>query len=103
MLSPVHSLVGFFYGSSQASSRLYGAGAILVMAEQSFYKLWMNCSLGSNTKGELLSLWIILRFSSSLGLDGIHIYGDSKIIVDWAVGLHKIRVLHRIRVLLFRC
>ena len=64
------------------------------MVDKSFFKVWMNCSSGSNTKGELLSLWILLWFSSSLDLDRIHIFGDSKIIVDWEVGLHCIRVLH---------
>ena len=93
-LAPAHKLMGFFDGASQLESRLCGAGAILWMDEFSFYKLWMNCNPGSNTKGELLSLWVLLQFTRSLGLDGIHIYGDSSIIIDWAKGIQRINLLY---------
>ena len=77
-MSPTHSLVGFFDGASQDDSSLCGVGAILKLEDLSYYHLWLNYSPKSNTKGELLSLWILLRFSKLLGMDGIHIFGDPR-------------------------
>ena len=54
-LAPQHNMMGFFDGVSQAGNSLCGAGAILRMTDQSYFKLWMNHCLGTNTKGELLS------------------------------------------------
>ena len=38
-MSPNHSLVGFFDGSSQASSSLYGSGEIMLLDDHSYCKL----------------------------------------------------------------
>ena len=84
----------FFDGASQEASSLCGVDAILLMDDLSFYKLWMNCNPGSNTKGVLLSLWILLNFTREARLDGIHIFGDSKIIIGWANSGHQINLLH---------
>ena len=54
----------------------------------------MSCSSGSNSKGELLALWIIFFFSNHLKLDGIQIYGDAKVIIDWALNVNNINILH---------
>ena len=54
----------------------------------------MRCGSGTNTKGELLSLWLLFHFSLSLGFDNISIYGESKVIIDWAVEVHDINILH---------
>ena len=80
-LAPQYNMMGFFDGASQADNSLCSAGAILRMTDQSYFKLWMNYFSGTNTKGELLGLWILLRFSLAHGLDGMHIYGDSKVII----------------------
>ena len=54
----------------------------------------MRCGSGTNTKGELLSLWLLLHFSLGLGLDDILVYGDSKVITDWVAEAHDINILH---------
>ena len=64
-----------------------------MLDKDKFYKLWMRCSLGSNTKGEVLSLYIILQFSCSLGLDNIQFFGDSRIIIDSDTKAHGINIL----------
>ena len=83
-------MVGFFDGASQELSSLCGVGAILYLEYYRNYQLWLNCSPGTNTKGELLSLWILLRLAEFLGMDGIQIFGDSKINIDWDIGIHHI-------------
>ena len=44
-------------------------------------------------RGGLLSLWILLQFTSRLGLDDIQIYGDSRVVIDWAKNIHGINII----------
>ena len=74
--------VGFFYGSSIQNSLSCVVGAMLFLNPYCYCKLWMCSGSGSNTMGEILSLWLLLHFISSIGLDGVHVFGDSKVIVD---------------------
>ena len=92
-MTPTYDLVGFFDGASQGSALLCGVGAILKLENQCHYKIWMNCGFGTNTIGELLSLWILLRFCSFLGLDGLHVFGDLELIINWARPLSLIQIL----------
>ena len=57
------------------------------------YKIWMCCGLGSNSKGELLTLWVILLLSNHLKSDGIQIYGDSKVLIDWDSNDNNVNIL----------
>ena len=50
--------------------------------------------LGSNSMGELLSLWLLLHLSSSIGVDEIRVFGDSKVIIDWEKNAYEINILH---------
>jgi hypothetical protein len=56
-------VVGFFDGASQERGMKCGAGTILKCSSLGTYKLKMNCGKGTNTKGEMLALWLILYFS----------------------------------------
>ena len=62
---------GFFDGSSQEGLSLYGDGAILCSGCSRVHKLLMNCGLGSESKGELMALWMLLFFVKILNLDGL--------------------------------
>ena len=60
--------------------------------------------------GEILSLWLFLHFISSIGMDGICVFGDWKVIIDWTkndCGIHNLHILawlkrNRLLVNLFR-
>ena len=67
---------------------------MLFLNPHCYYKLWMWCGSGSNTMGELLSSWLFLHFISSIGLDGVSVFGDSKVIIDWAKNDYGIHNLH---------
>ena len=43
---------------------------------------------------ELLSLWLLLHLSSSIGVDEIRVFGDSKVIIDWENNACEINILH---------
>ena len=84
----------FFDGSLQMELSICGVGVVLWLDRSNMYKIWMCCVSSSNTKSKLLYLWIILYFSKHLQLDGIQIYGDAKVIIDWASNVCNINILH---------
>jgi len=53
----------------------------------------MGCGAGTNTRAKLLVLWGLLRFASNIGIVSIQVFGDSKVIVDWATGCLEIQVI----------
>ena len=53
----------------------------------------MSIGPGTNTKLELLALWGLLYFSKTKNILPVKIFGDSKVIVDWVKGLHKLHII----------
>ena len=47
----------------------------------------MGIGCGSNTKAELLGLWALLQSSQMMSILLVQIYGDSKVIINWAKGV----------------
>lgn len=74
--------VGFFYGVSQDRGTRCGAGAVIKCPVLGTYRLKMNCSNGTNTKGQILALWCILSLACYKKIDRLQLVGDSKIIID---------------------
>ena len=79
------STVGFFDGSSKEGR--CGCGMV---NDRHCFNLWMRGEVGSNTKPELLGLF----FANKCGIDTLNIYGDSKIIIEWAKGNYNLQVIH---------
>ena len=48
----------------------------------------------SNNKAELSALWATLKVAKSAQIQEIQIYGDSKVVIDWANEKSTIRALH---------
>jgi ribonuclease HI len=85
--------VGFFDGASQERGTKCGAGAILKCPSLGTYKLKMNCGNGTNTKGEMLALWLILYFSYLKQVPRLLLMGDSKVIIDWYTNDNNLQVI----------
>ena len=51
----------------------------------------MRRGYGSNTMGEMLSLWLFLHFSVIHGLDSICVFRDLKVIIEWDLNVHGIK------------
>ena len=75
--------IGIFDGASQEACLKCGARAVVKLSEVCPFKLINGCGSGTNTRGELLALWSLLHFSTSKPITTMHIYGDSKVIIDW--------------------
>ena len=61
------------------------------------YKWTYNCGPGTNTREELLGVWDTLSLAVRLNIDGLQVYGDSKIVIDWLNNRGKLHVLSLVR------
>ena len=61
----------------------------MITNEQEFW-VHLGASRGTNMKVEVMALWGLLWFSSFLNFPTIHIYGDSRTIIEHVKGSIKI-------------
>ena len=54
---------GCFDGASLDDARYCNAGAIIYLDHSRIYTLWMNCGVGTSTRGELLGIWLFIFFA----------------------------------------
>eukprot|EP00253_Pinus_taeda_P023686 PITA_23686 len=71
----------FFDGSAQQQG--CGGGFLLFKNDQHFYKVKLGLGPGTNNFAEIISLRHLLHFALGHNCMHIHIFGDSKIIIDW--------------------
>jgi len=76
--------MGFFDGAAQRNSCACGFW-IAMFADLSCTVYW-NGGCGTNIMVEALALWGLLWFNNFLDNPHLHIYGDSKIIIDLVSG-----------------
>ena len=50
---------------------LSGYGISLIYNERKIYHIWMGCDECTNTIGEILFLWIVLKFDFIVGIDSL--------------------------------
>ena len=72
---------GFF--DSVAAMNLGGAGFVIYLNETHYFSFSMGCGCSTNTRAELLALWVVLRVSLMMGLPIHLISGDSMVIISW--------------------
>ena len=48
----------------------------------------------TNRRAELLALWATMKVEYSNWIQDIQIFGDSKVVIDWANGRNNMRVPH---------
>lgn len=84
--------LGFFNGALQDRGKKCVMGAIMKLRDNYVFKLRMGCGRGTNTRGELLGVWMFLYFSRRVTISPLHINGDSKVIVYWLRNLCRLLV-----------
>jgi hypothetical protein len=57
------------------------------------YKLKLNCGKWTNSKGELMILWLILYFSYLKQVQRLLLMGYSKVIIDWHINDNNLEVI----------
>jgi len=86
-------VVGFFDGASQERETKCRLGAILKCPIMGTYKLKLNYGKGTNSKGELMALWLILYFYYIKQVSRLLLIGDSKVIIDWYTKENNFQVI----------
>ena len=81
---PISLPVIFFDGACLEGMMGYGAWIKISQAER--FLICCNGGEGSNNKAKLMALWIGRMAAYNFSLDAVHIYGDSKIIIDGISG-----------------
>lgn len=69
--------------AAQGEPTVYGARAVLYLNEDHFFHLKWGLGEGTNNRGELLALYMLLIFAHEKGVQGIQIFGDSMIVINW--------------------
>lgn len=82
--SQLKYLMGFFYSAKQ--KRLYASGVWISISKQLSYNILSNGGHGTNNKAEEMVLWGLVWFNNFLNILFLHVYGDSKIIIDRVLG-----------------
>ena len=83
--------IRFLDGASALSKG--GVGVHLMLNKDHYLFLKLGCGLSTNTRSELLALWVLLSFSKHIGLPYLHIRGDSSAIINWFNGLASLETL----------
>jgi ribonuclease HI len=74
---------GWFDGATHSNGSQSGAGGLIRISQNSFYKWTFNCGPGTNTRAELLGVWATLYLASRLHIEVLQLLGDSRIIIEW--------------------
>ena len=82
----------FFDGASQGEPPLGGAGAVINVTANR--KIMIKYAMGqaTNSRAELSALWATMKVAYSNQIQDIQIFGDSKVVIDWANGRNNIQV-----------
>ena len=89
---------GFIDGASNCMT--VGVGYCIFLNDSHYLEFSLGVGYGTNTKEELLSLWALLLSSQMMGIPLSHVYGDSQVIINWAMGstaLSPPELVHRCR------
>lgn len=84
--------MGYFDGA--AKEGYCGAGMLLLVKSCHQIRLSMRAGGGTNMKAELLALWGLLWFALRQGIFNLCVFGDSKVVIEWAAGLVTLQARH---------
>ena len=77
--------------ASQGEPAIGGAGEVIHFSKTN--QIYFKLGLGrvTNSKAILSALWATLKITKDKQIDKLNIYGDSKIVIEWAQGRNSIR------------
>ena len=73
----------FFYGVASSMPKWGSIGGNLYISESRYYKFVTSIGWATNNRVELSSILLVINLAQHLHIPMIHIYGDSKHVVDW--------------------
>jgi len=79
---PEGVMMACFDGATLSNGSCCAVGGIFRTDDKRIIKWYLNCGVGTNTKAELMGLWVTLTLATLWAIDKILILGDSKVIID---------------------
>ena len=74
---------GHFDGTAQRADINCGVGVIIRDSQEGIFQIMWNCDKRSNTRAELLAIWILLWTTKHFYIPISKIKGDLEVIVNW--------------------
>ena len=56
---------------------------VTFLGNRDFYSFKEGLGLSSNNKPELITLQLVLELAFNLGIQKLHIFGDSLLVIEW--------------------
>ena len=84
--------MGFFDGV--AAEGVGGAGIYLAINSNHYFHIKLGCEGSTNTREKILAMRALMHRASSLGLPSLQIFGDSSVIINWALGKESMLCLY---------
>jgi ribonuclease HI len=67
---------------------------VIHISKEHFFKICYAPGKGSNMKAELATMWTLLFYANLLNIRKVHVFGDSKVAIDWKNNKIKFRWLN---------
>ena len=83
----------YFDGASKDHQSLCGGGGVLYKSEFHYFHIVAGLGRGSNNYAELMSLRLLMLFALEQGFRSLQIFGDSMLVIDWAMEIHQCHVM----------
>ena len=69
---------------------LGGEGGVVYLTDDKKLEIKFAPGRASNDKVELSALWEVLRIAINKQMKKIQLFGDSKMVIEWAIGKNQI-------------
>jgi ribonuclease HI len=83
----------WFDGATLSNGSQSGAGGLIKITHNTFYKWTFNCGPGTNTRAKLLGAWATLYLASRLYIETLQVLGDSRIVIEWLSGRGELQTI----------
>ena len=83
----------WFDGETLSNGSQSGAGGLIKITHNTFYKWTFNCGSGTNTRAKILGAWATLYLASKLYFKTLQVLGDSIIVIERLSGREELQTI----------
>jgi ribonuclease HI len=82
---------GYFDGASQGHPPACGVRVVLFIIHSHYIHIRYSPGGRTNNRAELIALWTLLETTKEKNMTKLQVFGDSKLVIDWARGQNNIQ------------
>ena len=90
---------GYFDGSAAGEPKNCGAGGLLYISDEHYFSFKVGLWVGTNNSAKLCALELLLTLDRKNNIAKIHIFGDFRLVINWASGKYRMQNLELSQVL----